>query len=238
MSAPWDDPRVRRGLEKQLAWRRERLAAGEKSIGWKMAYGAPAIMQRLGISAPLAGFLTDRARLESGATVSLRGWIKPVAEPELAVYLGKDLPAGTDRDAAVASIAAVRPAIELVDIERPAEPETLELTLAGNISQRHVVLGPLDGKLAGADLANLKARVFRSDTEIAKTPDVTANTGDPVELLRHLANLLAAFGERLRASEFVITGSVVPPIFLEQPYEAIRFDLDPVGSVSVRFSVS
>ena len=238
MSAPWDDPRVRRGLEKQLAWRRERLAAGEKSIGWKMAYGAPAIMQRLGISAPLAGFLTDRARLESGATVSLRGWTKPVAEPELAVYLGKDLPAGADRDAAVASIAAVRPAIELVDIERPAEPETLELTLAGNISQRHVVLGPLDGKLAGADLANLKARVFRSDTEIAKTPDVTANTGDPVELLRHLANLLAAFGERLRASEFVITGSVVPPIFLEQPYEAIRFDLDPVGSVSVRFSVS
>ena len=238
MSAPWDDPRVRRGLEKQLAWRRERLAAGEKSIGWKMAYGAPAIMQRLGITAPLAGFLTDRARLESGATVSLRGWTKPVAEPELAVYLGKDLPAGADRDAAVASIAAVRPAIELVDIERPAEPETLELTLAGNISQRHVVLGPLDGKLAGADLANLKARVFRSDTEIAKTPDVTANTGDPVELLRHLANLLAAFGERLRASEFVITGSVVPPIFLEQPYEAIRFDLDPVGSVSVRFSVS
>src|SRR3990172_4578318 len=203
-----------------------------------MAYGAPAIMQRLGISAPLAGFLTDRARLESGATVSLRGWTKPVAEPELAVYLGKDLPAGADRDAAVASIAAVRPAIELVDIERPAEPETLELTLAGNISQRHVVLGPLDGNLAGADLANLKARVFRSDTEIAKTPDVTANTGDPVELLRHLANLLAAFGERLRASEFVITGSVVPPIFLEQPYEAIRFDLDPVGSVSVRFSVS
>ncbi len=94
MSAPWDDPRVRRGLEKQLAWRRERLAAGEKSVGWKMAYGAPAIMQRLGISAPLAGFLTDRARLESGATVSLRDWTKPVAEPELAVYLGMDLPAG------------------------------------------------------------------------------------------------------------------------------------------------
>ena len=231
----WDDPRVRRGLEKQLAWRRERLAAGEKSVGWKMAYGAPAIMQRLGISAPLAGFLTDRARLESGATVSLRDWTKPVAEPELAVYLGMDLPAGSGRDAAVASIAAVGPAFELVDIQRPAEPETLELTLAGNISQRHVVLGPSEHKKAGADLAGLKARVFRNDMEIAKTFDVTANTGDPVELLRHLANLLAAFGERLRAGEFVITGSVVPPIFLERPYEAIRFDLDPVGSVSVHF---
>lgn len=229
----WDDPRVRRGLEKQLAWRRERLATGEKSVGWKMAYGAPAIMQKLGISAPLAGFLTDRARLESGATVSLRDWTKPVAEPELAVYLGMDLPAGSGRDAAAAAIAAVGPAFELVDIQRPAEPDTLELTLAGNISQRHVVLGPTK---AGADLAGLAARIFRSDTEIAKTSDVTANTGDPVELLRHLANLLAAFGERLRAGEFVITGSVVPPIFMERPFEPLRFDLTPVGSVSVSFS--
>jgi 2-keto-4-pentenoate hydratase len=230
----WDDPRVRRGLEKQLAWRRERLAAGEKSVGWKMAYGAPAIMQKLGISAPLAGFLTDRSRLESGATVSLRDWTKPVAEPELAVYLGKDLSAGSGRDAAVAAIAAVGPAFELVDIQRPAEPDTLELTLAGNISQRHVMLGPTK---AGADLAGLSARIFRSNVEIAKSSDITANTGDPIELLRHLANLLAAFGERMRAGEFVITGSVVPPIFMEPPYEPLRFDLTPVGSVAVRFSL-
>jgi 2-keto-4-pentenoate hydratase len=233
VSAPWDDPRVRRGLEKQLAWRRERLAAGEKSVGWKMAYGAPAIMQRLGISAPLAGFLTDRARLESGATVSLRDWTKPVAEPELAVYLGKDLLAGSSREAAAGAIAAVGPAFELVDIQRPAEPETLELTLASNISQRHVVLGPVK---AGADLAGLNARVFRNDAEIAKTSDITANTGDPIELLRHLANLLVAFGERLKAGEFIITGSVVPPLFIEQTDESVRFELAPVGSVAVRFS--
>ena len=232
----WDDPRVRRGMEKQLAWRRERLAAGEKSVGWKMAYGAPAIMQRLGIAAPLAGFLTDRARLESGATISVRDWTKPVAEPELAVYLGKDLPSGAGRDVAVAAIAAIGPAIELVDIERPAEPETLELTLAGNISQRHVVLGPADGARAGAALAGLNARVFLNDAEIAKTSDPAATTGDPVELLRHLANLLAAFGERLCAGELVITGSVVPPVFLERDDETFRFELAPVGSVSVRFS--
>jgi 2-keto-4-pentenoate hydratase len=232
----WDDPRVRSGMEKQLAWRRERLAAGEKSIGWKMAYGAPAIMQRLGISAPLAGFLTDRARLESGATVSLRGWTKPVAEPELAVYLGKDLPAGAGRDAAIAAIAAIGPAIELVDIERLPEPETLELTLASNISQRHVVLGPVDRGRAGAELAGLSARIFRNDAEIAKTSDLTANTDDPVELLRHLANLLAAFGEQLRAGEFIITGSVVPPLFIEDKDASFRFKLAPVGSVAVRFS--
>jgi 2-keto-4-pentenoate hydratase len=223
-------------MEKQLAERRERLAAGEKSVGWKMAYGAPAIMQRLGISAPLVGFLTDRARLKSGASVSLRGWTKPVAEPELAIYLGRDLPAGAGPAAAVASIAAVGPAIELVDIERPAEPETLELTLAGNISQRYVVLGSADGQRAGAVLVGLNARIFRNDAEIAKTSDVTANTGDPVDLLRHLANLLAAFGEHLRAGEFVITGSVVPPLFIEDKDESVRFELAPVGSVAIRFS--
>jgi 2-keto-4-pentenoate hydratase len=65
---------------------------------------------------------------------------------------------------------------------------------------------------------------------------VIANTGEPIGLVRHVADMLAAFGERLRAGEFIITGSVVPPVFIEDKDESVRFELAPVGSVSVRFS--
>lgn len=234
----WDDPRVRRGMEQQLARRRERLAAGEKSIGWKVGFGAPAIMQRLGIEKPLVGFLTDRARLQSGATVSLRGWNRPVAEPEIAVYMGADLPAGADMNAAKATIASIGPAIELADVDRQTEPDTLETVLAGNIFQRHVILGPSDRSRAGAKVEGLIGRVFRGNTETASTSDVTANTGEPIGLVRHVADMLAAFGERLRAGEFIITGSVIPPVFIEDKDESVRFELAPVGSVAVRFSRS
>lgn len=234
----WDDPRVRRGMEKQLAWRRERLAAGEKPIGWKVGFGAPAIMARLGIAKPLVGFLTDRARIENNGSASLAGWTKPVAEPEIAVYMGADLPAGADRKAAIAAIASIGPAIELADVDRQTEPDTLEAVLAGNIFQRHVVLGPSDRSRAGAIVEGLTGRVFRDDTEIANTSDVIANTGEPIELVRHVADMLAAFGERLRAGEFIITGSVVPPVFIEHKDKSVRFELAPVGSIAVRFSRS
>ena len=49
MSAPWDDPRVARGMKAQLEQRRERIAAGEKALGWKVGFGAPAAMGKLKI---------------------------------------------------------------------------------------------------------------------------------------------------------------------------------------------
>ena len=232
----WDDPRVRRGMEKQLAWRRERLAAGEKAIGWKVGFGAPAILARLGIEKPLVGFLTDRARLQSGIAISLQGWTKPVAEPEIAVYMGADLPAGADSNTVKAAIASIGPAIELADVDRQTEPDTLESVLAGNIFQRNVVLGAPDRSRAGANLQGLAGRVFRGGIEIAQTSDVTANTGEPIALVRHVADMLAALGERLRAGEFIITGSIVPPLFIEANDESVQFELVPVGSVLVRFS--
>jgi 2-keto-4-pentenoate hydratase len=47
--------------------------------------------------------------------------------------------------------------------------------------------------------------------------------------------VLAAFGERLRAGEVIITGSVVPPIAIEPDEDGLAFALDPVGTISVRF---
>ena len=54
--------------------------------------------------------------------------------------------------------------------------------------------------------------------------------------MRHVADVLAAFGERLRSGEIIITGSVVPPLAIEPGEDAIAFEVDPVASVAVRFS--
>ncbi len=236
MSAAWDDPRVRRGLEALFRLRGERLKRGEKPIGWKVAFGAPAIMQRLGITAPLVGFLTDRAKVENGGTVAVGGWAKPVAEPEIAVHMGADLASGASREAVMAAIAGVGPAIELVDLDRAPAPEILESIIAGNIFQRNVVVGPVDRARAGAKLGGLLGRISRNGAEFAQTSALTANTGEPVALVAHAANLLAAFGERLRAGEFIITGSVVPPFPVEPNDQTIEFELAPVGSARVRFA--
>ena len=91
MTNAWDHPLIKKGMTAQLAKRRARIAAGERPLGWKVGLGAPATMQRLGLEAPVVGFLMQRALLLSGSTLSLAGFTKPVAEPEICVRMARDL---------------------------------------------------------------------------------------------------------------------------------------------------
>jgi 2-keto-4-pentenoate hydratase len=229
----WEDPRVERGMRAQLELRRKRLDGGDQALGWKVGFAAPAMQEQLKISGPLVGFLTRNARVQSGGNVSFAGWAKPVAEPEIAVHIGRDVPAGADHAAASAAIAGISPAIELVDLYAPpADPERI---LADNIYQRHVVLGGAGPARAGSASDGLTCRIMRRGAEAARTTNPQANTGEWVGIVRHVADVLAAFGEKLRAGEIIITGSVVPPLMVEPDEDRIAFEVDPIGAVSVRF---
>jgi 2-keto-4-pentenoate hydratase len=235
MMPPIDDPRILRGMAVQLGRWRERLDAGEQPLGWKVGFGAPAAMQKFAIKAPLIGFLTDQALVATGATVSLAGWSKPVAEPEIAVHMSRDLPAGADRDTVKAAIAGLGPAIELADVDRP--PDDVERILAGNIYQRCIIVGPCDSSRAGGVVDGLHGHIARNGSAFAQTSDPQALTGELIGIVRHVAETLAAFGQTLRAGQIVITGSIVPPLWVEAG-EEIVFELDPVGSVSIRFAAN
>jgi 2-keto-4-pentenoate hydratase len=230
----WDDPRIARGMQVQLARRRQRLDAGDRPLGWKVGFGAPAVMEKLGISAPLVGHLLESGVVTAGAGVSFKGWTKPVVEPEIALYIGDDLPGGGTREQARAAIAALGPAFELADLSYA--PEDAERIVGDNIYQRHVMLGPRDETRAGGNVAGLIGRVFRNGAEVARTSDPESNTGNLVDLVRHVADVLEAFGERLRAGEVIITGSIVPPLLADKTDKEVVLELDPVGVVAVRIA--
>ena len=210
---PWDHPLIKKGMPLQLAKRRARMAAGERPLGWKVGLGAPATMQKLGLAAPVVGFLMQRALLLSGSTVSLKGWIRPVAEPEICVRMMSDLGAGTTADAALAAIKEILPAIELADLDPLPTPDNLDVLLEGDIFQRHVVL--CGNTRFGASTAGLTSRVIRRGVEAAHSNDPEALTGKLGDIVAHVANTLAAFGEKLSAGDVIITGSITPPIMIE-----------------------
>ncbi len=230
-----DDPRIAAGMAAQRALRQRKVAAGERIIGWKVGFGAPAAMRTLRIGSPLIGFLAERARIDSGTAVSLHGWIRPAAEAEVAVYLGSAVPGGADRETAHAAITAIGPAIELADVD--SAPDDVERILAGDIYQRHVMLGARDATRAGGRLDGLVARVSRNGAEVASIAGaaVQALTGDHIDIVRHVADVLDALGERLGAGQFIITGSITPPLWV-QAGESLRFELAPVGSLEVSFA--
>jgi 2-keto-4-pentenoate hydratase len=230
----WDDPRIARGMEKQLGERRARIAAGEKPIGWKVGFGAKPAMERLGIRMPLVGYMMQKSLVANRATVSVKGWTQPVAEPEIAVHMGADLPGGADRAATIKAIGALGPAIELADLNPPATD--VEVTLAGNIFHRSVVLGVPDKTRAGARLDGLAGLVFRRGAQVARQEDLQANVGNIVDIVAHVAGTLAAYGERLRAGDVIITGSIVPPPLIEADETDFAYTLEPMEKLSVRFS--
>jgi len=230
----WDDPRITRGMQKQLADRAARIAAGEKPIGWKVGLGAKPAMGRLGITMPVVGYMMEKSVVPDGGTVSVAGWKQPVAEPEIAVYMVADLASGAGRDDTILAIGALGPAIELADL--PGPPTDVEAVLAGNIFHRSVILGAADKARAGAKLDGLAGLVFRRGAQVARQEDLQQNIGNIVDIVAHVAGTLAANGERLRAGDVIITGSIVPPPMIEPDETEFAYQLAPMGRLSVRFS--
>jgi 2-keto-4-pentenoate hydratase len=202
------DARIARGMDAMLELWRARLEAGERRLGWKVGFGAPAAMQRLSTDRPLVGFLTSGGLISDGATVAIGDWTAAMVEVEIAVVVGEGL----------------APAIELADLHPP--PEDPEPIMAGNIFHRRVMLGPVSPP------RDVVARLLCDGELVASTDTPAALTGELDDVVRLTAELLQAHGERLLPGDVLITGSIFPPrpIAPGHRYEA---QLPPLGSVSV-----
>ncbi len=202
---------VEQGTEAMLMRRREILAQGAQPIVWKVGFNVPEIQQKLGIDAPVAGFLTTDSLIEGEWSIEDDGEV--IVESEVAVELGDD----------GRSIAALLPALELAD---PPDLEIeIEQILAGNIFHRAVAFGPrVETTEAG------RGRILVNGEE---QHAVTA--GDIEAMLAAVADRLAAAGEQLQPGERIITGILAPP-HEPRPGDTIRLELDDVGSVELRFS--
>jgi 2-keto-4-pentenoate hydratase len=225
MTALHDDPRVRRGMQRQLESRRTLIEQGARPVGWKLGLGTSSAMAQHGTTAPLVGFLTDRGLREPG-DVPIGGWTKPTAEPEIAVHVAHDVPSDGERDAVAAAIAGIGVAIELVDLGTG----DVEEILADDIFHRHVVLGP---PVDGVALDDLRGAIVLAD-EGQYVGDPLELVGDPVASLAHLATHLAAFGEVVRAGDVLITGSIVPALAVS-PGQRLEYRLEPLGELDLHF---
>jgi 2-keto-4-pentenoate hydratase len=229
-AAVWEDARVARGLQTLLDRQREETG---RRIGWKVGLGGAAAMERLGTTGPLVAPLTDATLFESGDGVSIGACVRPCFEPEIAAHIGADLHAGADLDTVRAAIAAIGPAIELVDL--PSPPADPEEVLAGGFAHRAVLFGPSEAGRAGGDASGLGVLVETEDGEVlAETDDpLAAIGGDVVAVVRHVADFLGPFGEHVRKGETIITGSTVQPPPEVHADQRIRFELRGIGEVAV-----
>ena len=203
---------IETGTEAMLTRRREILAQGAEPLGWKVGFNVPEIQQKLGIDAPLAGFLTTDSLIEGE-------WNEypVVVESEVAVEIGDD----------GRSIAALLPALELAD--PPDLDLEIEQILAGNIFHRAVAFGPrVETTEPGA------ARILVNGEE-KHSIDAERTGANLKAMVEAVATRLEAAGEELRPGERIITGVLAPP-HEAQEGDTVRLELEALGSVELRFS--
>jgi 2-keto-4-pentenoate hydratase len=207
---------VERGTAAMLVRRRELMAQSAESIGWKVGFNISVAQQKLGIDAPLAGFLTTDGLLDDGAEVSLADG-PVVVESEVAVELGDD----------ARSIVALLPALEVAD--PPDLDQDVETILAGNIFHRAVAFGPrVLAREPGAARILVNGEV---EHEVAPAETV-AHLDDMIEAVRR--RLLAA-DEDLSPGDRIITGVLAPP-HAAHPGDRVRLELSELGGVELLFA--
>jgi 2-keto-4-pentenoate hydratase len=223
------DPRVLRGTARLVARWRADLARGVQRVGWKVGINEPAIQRHLGLDAEVVGVLTSASELPAGVSHSLAGSTRVGVEAELAIVLGRDVRAAAGADAARAAVAALGPAIELIDLNAPFDD--VERLVADNVYHRGVLFGPVQ---AEAGLDDLVVRLEHRGAEVARVRPVDA-LGDVGRLLVRVASILEAAGETLAAGDRVISGSLTRAVFVDAGDE-VRVDYGPLGTLGVRFT--
>ncbi|MGP1397001.1 MAG: 2-keto-4-pentenoate hydratase [Inquilinaceae bacterium] len=190
-----------------------RLRDGDEAVaGYKIGCTTPVMRAFLGIGQPCAGGIRTGQIHRRSARLAHGNFRRVGVECEIAVQLARDLPEGkgpADRQAVTEAVGACAAAIEIVD-DRYEDYRALgaPTLIADDFFGAGAVLADPVTDWQTLDLAAAEGALLINGTTVAKGAGAMA-MGHPFEPVAWLANLLAASGERLRAGQIVLTGSLV-----------------------------
>ncbi|MBM3545677.1 MAG: hypothetical protein FJX54_01890 [Alphaproteobacteria bacterium] len=216
--------------------REELTKAGRgELVGWKVGATTAPMQKLLNVPGPCAGAMLTSSRFASPATLKSEQYLKLGCECEVAVRLAKPLGKGTTRQDADAAVAALYPAIEIVDNRygdfAAMGPATL---IADDFFHSGFVLGPEVRDWSRIDLVSA-AGVTRADGKEVQRGKGSDMLGHPFESLVWLANHLGSMGERIEAGQIVMTGSLPLPHWASAG-QHIQISIDGLGSAEVKLA--
>jgi 2-oxo-3-hexenedioate decarboxylase len=202
---------------------------GDRRIGYKMGLTSKAKMKQMGVHQPIYGVLTEKMRVASGSTFSLRGRIHPKIEPEIAFLIGRDLEGKVSPEEAMSACSGVCAAMEIIDSRYRNFNFTLPDVIADNCSSSAFVLGETIRKPAEIDLGNL-GMLMEINGKPVQFGSSSAIYGHPAASLAELCAMLSEQGQRLRAGDIVLAGAATAALSLE-PGQEIQTSVQDLGSV-------
>jgi len=203
--------------------------------GYKVGMTAKSMQQLCGIDTPIGGKMLSANMMRSGAQLRRADYFHLGIESELAFVLSRDIdaPLGASDEHVLEYIATAHASFEVVD-DRNADFSQLAAAslVAENIWNVGAVLGEGVPPSQLGPIDSLAGRYSENGVEIAAgmTSDVL---GNPLHVMRWLADFLLERGSMLRKGEIIMTGSITAVCFPAVGTNC-RFEIDGLPPVDVR----
>jgi 2-oxo-3-hexenedioate decarboxylase len=207
-----------------------RLGRGERLVGVKMGLTSRAKMAQVGVDQVIWGRLTDAMYVADGGTVSLAGYVHPRVEPEIAFLMAAPLAGPVSAAQAMAAVAAVAPAAEIIDSRFENFRFSLPDVIADNSSSSGFVVG--GWSTPSTPIANL-GMVLEHDGRPAEIGSSAAILGDPVRSLVEAARMVAEAGMQLEPGWIVLAGGATAAVPLAAG-SSYRIIVEHLGAVQFR----
>lgn len=200
-------------------------------VGLKIATTTKVMQALMGIDHPCGGMIYQGRMHSAPAAIALSGFQNLMIECELAVRLGRDLPATSTPYTALTvrdAVAEVMPAFELIEDRHAVYKETQALSLiADNAWNGGIVLGPATKVGPDRELNGISGRLAIDG--VAKGE---GKSDEPMSALAWVANLAASRGRPMQAGMVVITGSMIVTLPIRAG-ETFRFEIDGFGATEM-----
>lgn len=204
-----------------------RLQRGEQMAGIKMGLTSRAKMIQVGVDEVIWGRLTDAMRVADGGTVQRSSYVHPRVEPEIAFLMGAPLAGRVSGAEAMAAVAAVAPAAEIIDSRFENFRFSLPDVIADNSSSSGFVVGGWSDPWT--PIGNL-GMVLECNGRSAEIGSSAAILGDPVRSLVEASRMIAEAGLTLQPGWIVLAGGATAALPLTVG-DSIRVVVEDLGVV-------
>ena len=206
-------------------------------VGYKLALTSKAMQEMFGVNTSFKGNLFSKTILKGDQVISLLNYGRLGVEFELAIEIGEDFGANSNKltvKESMKKVAAVYPAFELVD-DRNADYSTVDLIsqTADNSWNANTVLGSKLENFSHLDFGtNEVFKTINGNTEDSVTGAALEN---PFNAVIWIADFLNKRGSELKKGQIVMTGSTFPTYF-PQKGDTIEYEVFNVGKVKINIT--
>ncbi|MER3439571.1 MAG: 2-oxopent-4-enoate hydratase [Chloroflexota bacterium] len=202
-------------------------------VGYKLGFTSPAMREQFGVPHPNYGQICSMMQLQT-PNVERARFIHPRVEPEIAVHLAQPVGWPCDLMMIRSAIAAVYPALEIVDSRfRDYRFHPLENT-ADNSSAAAYRLGAARHPDELGPLEAISVTLYRNGRAIDHGAGSDA-FGNPLLAISWLAESLSHRDRRLERGQLILTGGLTRA-YLAYEGDEFTADFGRLGTVTLFFS--